>query len=68
MMAVCQRHNDTARASAPPGRLPEWRAAGGRAPLAAAFGVPPPSEPFPHVNTRTQFPVPGSGTRAGWLR
>lgn len=66
MMAAYQRHNDTVRASAPPGRLLEWRAADGWAPLAAALGVPVPSEPFPHVNSRSQFRVPEFGTKPGW--
>jgi Sulfotransferase domain len=58
MMAAYQRHNDDVRAGAPPGRLLEWRAADGWAPLAAALGVPAPREPFPRVNTSSQFRVP----------
>jgi hypothetical protein len=55
------RHNDTVRAQAQPERLLEWQAADGWAPLAAALGVPAPDEPFPHINTRTQFHVPEFG-------
>ena len=66
MMAAYQRHNDTVRASAPPGRLLEWRAADGWEPLAAALGVPAPGDPFPHVNTRAQFRIPEFGSRPGW--
>lgn len=61
MMAAYQRHNELVRASAAPGRLLEWRAADGWQPLAEALGVPAPSEPFPHVNTRSEFRVPEFG-------
>ena len=37
------------------GRLLEWRATDGWAPLCAALGVPVPDEPFPHVNTREDW-------------
>jgi len=66
MIAAYQRHNDTVRAEAPPGRLLEWRPADGWAPLAAALGVPVPGEPFPRVNTRSQFRRPVFGTWPDW--
>jgi hypothetical protein len=64
MLAAYQRHNDAVRKHADPARLLEWRAVDGWAPLASALGKPVPAEPFPHVNTREQFRVPGVGTRS----
>lgn len=43
-----ERHNETVRAQAPPGRLLEWRASDGWEPLCRALGVPVPDLPFPH--------------------
>jgi hypothetical protein len=43
-----ERHNARVRAAAEPGRLLEWRATDGWAPLCAALGVPVPDVPFPN--------------------
>jgi hypothetical protein len=45
-------HNDSVRAECPPGRLVEWSAGDGWAPLCTALGVDVPDRPFPHVNRR----------------
>jgi hypothetical protein len=55
MVSAYQRHNDTVRATAPPGRLLEWRPADGWPPIAAALGLPAPDTPFPRLNTRAEF-------------
>ena len=52
--AAFDRHNADVRKRAPAGRLVEWRAADGWAPLCAALGVPVPDEPFPVSNTSEQ--------------
>ncbi|HLK10018.1 MAG TPA: sulfotransferase [Candidatus Binatia bacterium] len=54
-VAAFERHNARVRATVPARRLVEWRAADGWAPLCAALGVPVPSEPFPHTNTRADW-------------
>jgi len=68
MIAAYERHNAAAREAAPAGRLLEWRAADGWAPLAAGLGVPVPGVPFPRVNTRQQFRAPEFGIMAEWAR
>ncbi|MBV9206811.1 MAG: sulfotransferase family protein [Actinobacteria bacterium] len=55
MIAAYQRHNNTVRATAPPGRLLQWRPADGWEPIASALGLPVPDMPFPKVNTRPEF-------------
>jgi hypothetical protein len=50
-----EAHNADVRASAPPDRLVEWRPGDGWEPLCAALEVAVPSEPFPHVNTTSEF-------------
>jgi hypothetical protein len=50
-----ERHNASVRAEAPRGRLVEWTAHDGWAPLCDALGLPVPSEPFPRANTRDDF-------------
>ena len=54
-IAAFERHNARVRATAPAHRLVEWRAADGWVPLCAALGMPVPSEPFPHTNTRADW-------------
>jgi hypothetical protein len=44
-------YNDHVRATAPAGRLVEWRPEDGWGPICAALGVAVPDRPFPHVNT-----------------
>ena len=54
-MAGYDAHNAAVREAVPAGRLVEWRAGDGWAPICAALGVPVPEEPFPHVNTTAEF-------------
>jgi hypothetical protein len=53
--AAYEQHNDTVRASVEPGRLVEWRAGDGWRPLCNALDLAEPDEPFPHVNTTSDF-------------
>ncbi len=50
-----EHHNATVRASVAPARLVEWRPGDGWGPLCRALGVDTPTEPFPHVNTTSDF-------------
>ena len=68
MIAVYERHNAAVRAGAPPGRLLEWKATDGWAPLAAHLGVPVPGEPFPWANARKEFHRPEFGTVVSWAQ
>lgn len=54
--AAYEQHNAEVRASAPPGRLLDWRPGDGWKPLCAALGTHVPEDPFPHLNTREDFP------------
>jgi hypothetical protein len=54
--AAYERHNAEVRASVPPDRLVEWQAHQGWGPLCAALDADEPDEPFPHLNTREDFP------------
>jgi len=54
--AAYERHNAEVRASVPRDRLVDWQPDQGWGPLCAALGVDPPDEPFPHLNTREDFP------------
>lgn len=47
-------YNDHVRATAPPGRLVEWRPGDGWEPICSALGLDVPDHPFPHVNTTAQ--------------
>jgi hypothetical protein len=53
--AAFERHNAQVRATVPPERLLEFRAADGWEPLCAALGVPVPAEPYPRSNTREDW-------------
>jgi hypothetical protein len=55
-IAAYERHNAEVRASVPPERLVDWQAKDGWGPLCAAIGVEVPDNPFPHLNTREEFP------------
>ena len=55
MISAFERHNNTVRATAPPGRLLEWRPVDGWEPIAAALGLSAPDMPFPKVNTGREF-------------
>ena len=54
-IAAYEAHNARVRAEAPPGRLVEWQPGDGWAPLCAALGLAEPSEPFPHLNSTSDF-------------
>jgi hypothetical protein len=55
LMAAHDRWNADVRATAPPDRLLQMRAADGWEPLCRALGVPVPDEPFPWVNRREEW-------------
>jgi hypothetical protein len=50
-----ESHNAAVRASVPQSRLVEWRPGDGWEPLCTALGLDVPAEPFPHVNTTSEF-------------
>jgi len=54
-MAAYDAHNAAVRAEIAPERLFEYQPGDGWGPLCAALGLPEPSEPFPHTNTREEF-------------
>jgi hypothetical protein len=54
--AAYDRHNAEVRASVPADRLVEWEPGDGWGPLCGSLGLPEPAEPFPHLNTREDFP------------
>ena len=60
-MATYVRHNDAVRTEIPPEKLLEWLPGDGWPPLCASLGVPVPDEPFPYLNTTTEFRA-----RNGW--
>ena len=60
--AAYERHNAEVRASVPAARLVDWQAADGWKPLCDALGVDVPDEPFPHLNTREDFPTVDADT------
>ncbi len=50
-----ESHNARVRASVPRDRLVEWRCGDGWEPLCRGLGLAVPSDPFPHVNTTSEF-------------
>jgi Sulfotransferase domain len=54
--AAYERHNAEVRALVPSGQLVDWKPRDGWAPLCDALGAPVPQDPFPHLNTREDFP------------
>jgi hypothetical protein len=54
-IAAYEAHNARVRASVPPGRLVEWHPGDGWTPLCAALGLEEPAEPFPHLNSTSEF-------------
>jgi hypothetical protein len=54
-IAAYERHNAEVRRVVPPGRLVEWTAADGWAPVCKALSLPVPAEPFPHANSTEDF-------------
>jgi Sulfotransferase domain len=53
--AAYEGHSQAVRAAVPAERLVEWHPGDGWAPICAALRIPVPSEPFPHVNTTSEF-------------
>jgi hypothetical protein len=53
--AAYLRHNDEVRAAVPSARLLEWHPGDGWAPICTALDLPAPGDPFPHVNSTTDF-------------
>jgi hypothetical protein len=62
-IAAYDRHNANVRATAPKGRLIDWKPGDGWGPLCEALRLPVPSEPFPHVNTTKEFQERAPGGR-----
>lgn len=54
-IAAYERHNAEVRAKVPKRRLVEYRPGDGWEPLCKALGVPVPSDPYPHTNTREEW-------------
>jgi len=54
--AAYDRHNAEVRAAAPPDRLVDRQPGDGWSPLCLALGIDEPTDPFPHLNTREEFP------------
>jgi len=54
-VAAYVRHNEQVRARVPAERLVEWQPGDAWAPICRALGIPEPDDPFPHVNTTTEF-------------
>jgi Sulfotransferase domain len=50
-----EAHNAAVREAIDPSRLVEWRPGDGWGPLCGALRLEVPDEPFPHVNTTTEF-------------
>jgi Sulfotransferase domain len=59
------RHNAEVRSSAPADRLVDWQPGDGWGPLCERLGVAVPTEPFPHLNTREEFPKVDENTDFG---
>lgn len=53
--AAYEAHNQAVRATVPADRLVEWSPGDGWDPICAALQLPVPREPFPHVNTTSEF-------------
>jgi Sulfotransferase domain len=54
-IAAYEAHNARVRAQVPASRLVEWHPGDGWGPLCAALGVEEPGEPFPHLNSTSDF-------------
>jgi hypothetical protein len=55
MVAAFQRHNDEVKRAVPPERLLVFEVKQGWEPLCEFLGVPVPSGPFPHTNSREEM-------------
>jgi Sulfotransferase domain len=53
--AAYEQHNADVRAAIDPARLVDWHPGDGWEPICAALSLPVPSEPFPHVNSTSDF-------------
>jgi hypothetical protein len=54
-VAAYLRHNENVRTRVPGERLVEWQPGDSWGPICQALGVAAPDEPFPHVNTTSDF-------------
>ena len=54
-IAAYEAHNARVRAEVPPSRLVEWHPGDGWGPLCAGLGLEEPAEPFPHLNSTSDF-------------
>jgi len=54
--AAYERHNAVVRSSVPAERLVDWQPGDGWGPLCDAVSLDVPGDPFPHLNTREDFP------------
>lgn len=54
-IAAYEDHNRAVRAEVPAEKLIEWSPGDGWGPLCRALGVDEPDQPFPHLNTRSEF-------------
>lgn len=54
-IAAYERHNAKVRAEVPAERLLIWSPGDGWEPICAKLGLPVPSTPFPHVNSREEW-------------
>jgi Sulfotransferase domain len=55
LIDAMERHNEQVRQAVPPERLLVWSVKEGWGPLCEFLELPVPSEPFPHINDRTEF-------------
>jgi hypothetical protein len=53
--AAYDAHNAAVRAAVPAERLVEWHPGDGWEPICTALGIAAPDEPFPHVNSTSDF-------------
>ena len=60
--AAYDRHNAEVQASVPPERLVDWKPGDGWGPLCEALALDVPDDPFPHLNTREEFPRVDEGS------
>lgn len=54
-IAAYEKHNEEARKAASTHRFLEWHPGDGWEPICEALGLPVPSEPFPHINSKEEF-------------
>jgi len=64
-IAAFKSNTDRVLREVPKERLLVWEAADGWEPICAALGVPVPSEPFPHTNTREEWRAREAAFAAG---